>query len=123
MVILRRIGVRSAGKVGFWLGVTLATINVVIFFIFLAFVLQKMPPAEFFVRAIVFTFFTGVQTALILGGVAFLYNIIARNHGGLELDFEMPSPPTNGEKRKNDDLIGAEDDSDDESTADKVDII
>lgn len=119
MVTLRRIGVRSAGRVGFWLGVALATVNIVVVLLFLLIVVQQNPPASFFVRALVFTFFSGVQSALMLGMMAFVYNLIARNYGGLELDFDMPGQGSDGEKRKNDDRAdaGTDDEDDDDPDA------
>lgn len=107
MVTLRRVGVVSAGRIGFWMGVAFALINFSVFLlliIFLGKVSIQDIPVDFWVRALLLTGFAGLQASFMWGMVAFIYNMAARNGGGLELDFDMPgSSVSSDNKRKNDD--------------------
>jgi len=122
MVTLRRIGVQSAGRMGFWLGIAFATINISIILIFLLLV-ARVPLAafglNFWVRVALSISLAGVQGAFTWGMFAFVYNMAANAGGGLELEFDMPGTSTNGEKRKNEEVeITSSDSSDDDEDVD-----
>jgi flagellar biosynthesis protein FliQ len=104
MVTLRRIGVRSAGRLGFWLGMALSITQLVIFLLILIF-LARVPLSElgldFWLRLLQVVLFSALNSAFTFGMFAYLYNLISRSYGGLELEFEPISPQET--KRKNDD--------------------
>ena len=113
MVILRRIGIRSAGNLGFWVGLAFGLIN---FFIFMAFVffVGHVPlreiPMSFFFRVAMALFFGSMQSAFTFGMFAFVYNRVAQNTGGLQLEFSDPvaPPPPPYDKPKTGDAEGEE---------------
>lgn len=104
MVTLRRIGIRSAGRLGFWVGVALA-ITLLTFILSLAFFLGGLRLTElgldFWLEALRYVVTNGLSTAFTFGMFSFIYNLISKTWGGLELEFEPI--PTQTEKRKNDD--------------------
>lgn len=109
MVTLRRIGVRSAGNLGFWFGVAFGVINFVFFLIILLFVfgvpLRELP-SELWVRVAIGLVLGGLQTAFSFGMMAFIYNRISGNFGGLQLEFSAPIAPAPQEKAKTGDADG-----------------
>lgn len=112
MVKLRRIGVRSAGRFGFWFGVAASLSQIIIALIILFFVYGVPPtaiPLDAWLRVASSIFIGGLATAFSMTVFSFIYNWSANSFGGLELDFEMPSAPV--EKRKNGDF---EDDDEDD---------
>ena len=103
MVSLRRIGLYSAGRLGFWLGLALALTNFVIFMVFLLVVAQVPLSAfglGFFIRVVIGLVLSAVNSAITFGTMAFLYNTVANGFGGLQLEFEPLDTPDN--KPKND---------------------
>lgn len=93
MVTLRRIGIRSAGNLGFWLAVAFGLINFFMFMIFILF-FARIPlrelPIDFFMQFGFFIFLGAVNAAFSAGMMAFIYNRISKNFGGLQLEFSMP---------------------------------
>lgn len=108
MVKLSRIGVNSAGRVGFWLGVATIVANIIAGLIFL-FVVHGIPPTmiplDVWKDIAIQVILTGSVTSLAMGLFAVIYNS-GNFFGGLELEFESPDALT--EKPKN-----GEDESDD----------
>ncbi len=104
MVTLRRIGVRSAGRLGFWLGMALSITQLAIFLLVLIF-LARVPLTElkldFWLRLVQVVVFSALNAAFTFGMFAYLYNLVARSWGGLELEFDPQEPKQ--DKRKNDD--------------------
>lgn len=113
MVTLKRVGLRSAGRVGFWLGVAFAIVNFTIFLFFLL-VIAGIPlnllDVQFWLRVALSLFFSGLNSAISFGIMAFFYNWVSKSFGGLELEFDSLDMPT--EKRKNDAAPIMEDESD-----------
>lgn len=104
MVTLRRIGVQSAGRVGFWLGVATSIANLTIGLIYL-FIVFGVPPtvvlAELWKDIAISIPISGAVTGLAMALFASLYNMKGA-FGGLELEFDM-SATASEEKRKNGD--------------------
>ncbi len=104
MVTLRRIGVRSAGRLGFWLGAALSITQLTIFLIFLI-IFARIPLNElgldFWLRLVQVVILSAANSAFTFGMMAYLYNVVSRRYGGLELEFEPGDTPD--KKRKNDD--------------------
>ena len=101
MVTLRRIGLWSAARVGFWFSVAS---NLVFLFIgLILMILNNVPvtqlPLDFWIRLLIIITLNGFFSSLSTVIMAFLYNRIAKTFGGIELEFEMPDGVT--EKRKN----------------------
>jgi len=102
MVTLRRVGVKSAASVGFWLGVMFTLINLIIIFTILFLVVGVPPtevPGEVWGKIAMGIFFSGVNSAISFGVFAFVYNFVSRAFGGLQLEFEPVDTAT--DKRKN----------------------
>jgi hypothetical protein len=101
MITLRKIGVQSAWRIGFLLGVATTIANVIGFFVIL-FVRQGIPPtvfpAEVWMEIALGVLISGIITALAMGLFAALYNMNGL-FGSLKLEFDMPDSPS--EKRKN----------------------
>jgi hypothetical protein len=101
IVKLSRIGVGSAARSGFWLGVATSIANVIVGLIFL-FVVHGIPPTqlppEIWKQVAFSIMISGAVTALAMRLFALIYNS-GNIFGGLELEFEMPDTPD--EKRKN----------------------
>ena len=91
MVTLRRVGLRSAARVGFWISVATNIVFLLIGAVIM--IMNGVPilrqPPEFWVRLIIMLALNGVFSALSTFITAYLYNIVARTFGGLELEFEM----------------------------------
>jgi hypothetical protein len=109
MVTLKRVGVKSAGLIGFWLGAALTITQITIFI--LMFTLSSSAPPEFLLRldfwvAILRIIISvALQTAVFFGASAYIYNLISKWHGGLKLEFEtLPV----ARKRKNDEIADDE---------------
>ncbi|MCA9915029.1 MAG: hypothetical protein KC496_16860 [Anaerolineae bacterium] len=104
MVTLRRIGVRSAGRIGFWLGMALSITQLAIF-LFFVLVFAGIPLHElgldFWLRLVQVVLLSAANSAFTFGMMAYLYNVVSRRYGGLQLEFEPGDTPEN--KRKNDD--------------------
>lgn len=101
MITLRRIGVQSAGRVGFWLGIATAAANIIVALVMLFIQLGIPPtslPPEIWQQIGLGILISGIVTALAMGLFAFLYNMNGA-FGGLELEFDMPDAPD--DKRKN----------------------
>lgn len=102
MVKLSKIGVNSASRVGFWLGVATVVANVIAGLIFL-FVVEGIPPTQIPIeiwKQVAFSILiTGCVTSMTMSLFAFLYNLNGSLFGGLELEFE--SPDSFNDKRKN----------------------
>lgn len=115
MVTLRRIGVVSAGRVGFWVGVAVM-LTIIMLSLLLAATFGNLPlrslGLDFLIRVAFSLMMSGIQFAFLFGMLAFIYNRAASVGGGIELDFDMPG--ATGSKRKNGE-------TDDES--DKPDIV
>jgi hypothetical protein len=101
MVTLRRIGLRSAARVGFWFSVATN-----IFFLLIGAIIMIMngvpvlqQPPEFWIRLVIMLTLNGLFSSLSTVIMAFLYNVIANAFGGIQLEFEMPDAVVN--KRKN----------------------
>ena len=104
-MVLRRIGIRSAIKLIFWLSVALGFVQVVIFV--LAEIVRGVPAShfnlDFWIRVIIWLALFGANNAFMTGVLAYLYNLITKRVGGLQLEFEPLDTPL--EKRKNGDDI------------------
>ena len=101
MVTLRRIGLRSAARVGFWFSVATN-----IFFLLIGAIIMIMngvpvlhQPIEFWIRLVLMLALNGLFSSFSTVIMAFLYNVIARSFGGVELEFEAMDSVIN--KRKN----------------------
>ena len=108
MLTLRRIGIQSAGRVGFWLGVVTSVANIIVALVMLYVQLGIPPtgiPPEIWQQIGLSIFLSGIVTALAMGLFAFLFNMSGL-FGGLELEFDMPDSPN--EKRKNEDFEGSD---------------
>ena len=117
MVNLRRIGVRSAGRVGFWLGVAMSTTQLLIFLVFFLVIIGGSPTVlggEFWSRVIISIGVSGFASAFSAGMFAFIYNMNTRIFGGLQLEFEDVDTPPAEEKRKRRVEIGSDDGDSDE---------
>lgn len=103
MVTLRRIGVQSAGRFGFFIGMTTSIANFTFFF-FMLFVVHGVPisvlPPDIWREIGLSIFFSSTVMSFAVGMFAFLYNM-SPSIGGLQLEFDMPDSPRS--KRKNDD--------------------
>lgn len=103
MVTLRRVGLMSAGRMGFWLGMAFAIVQSTIFIVFLVALgvpFNKLPP-DFWWQLGIGILFSSVSAALSYGTFAFLYNMTASMFGGLKLEFDTLDTPAAQEKRKN----------------------
>lgn len=104
MVILKRIGVVSAGRIGFWMGIAGSLTQLVIFLFFLTIVGNVSITDIPFVawqRIFFSTLIGGFITAFSVGAYAYVYNLNADRFGGLELEFEpVDSPRTPKAKNK-----------------------
>ena len=102
-MVLRRIGVRSAIKLIFWLSVALGFVQVMIYV--LAEIVRGVPAShfnlDFWIRIIIWLALFGANNAFMSGVLAYLYNFIAKRIGGLQFEFEPLDTPL--EKRKNGD--------------------
>lgn len=104
MVTLRRIGVRSAGRIGFWLGMALSITQLAIFLVFIFIVGQVSLTdlgLDFWLSLLQVVILSAANSAFTFGMMAYLYNLVSRRYGGLQLEFEPGDTPAN--KRKNDD--------------------
>lgn len=103
MVTLRRIGVRSAANVGFWLGMGISIIQIMIFLVIVV-LIGRVPPGslggDFWVRVLMSILFSAANTSIMMMIVSFIYNVVARSFGGLVLEFE-PLDTADDEKPKN----------------------
>ncbi len=121
MVTLKRVGVKSAGMIGFWLGAAL-TITQITFFI-LIFTLESpglpdfLRRLDFWVAMVQIIISVALQTAVFFGASAYIYNLISKWHGGLKLEFETLPVAT---KRKNEDI--ADNNNGDNDKKERVDI-
>ncbi|MDQ7027676.1 MAG: hypothetical protein Q9P01_18930 [Anaerolineae bacterium] len=101
MVTLRRVGLRSAGRVGFWFSV--ATNMAFLMFALVMAIINDFPvtrlPLEFWLKMAIMMAINGLFSSFSAGMTAFLYNIVSKSFGGLQLEFEMPDSVSN--KRKN----------------------
>jgi hypothetical protein len=101
MVTLKRIGLRSAARVGFWFSV--ATNVVFLFITFIILIMNNVPvtrlPPEFWIKLVISLILNGLFSSLSAMVMAFIYNRISRSFGGLQLEFEMADVVVN--KRKN----------------------
>ncbi|MEO1290408.1 MAG: hypothetical protein AAFV93_21900 [Chloroflexota bacterium] len=106
MVTLRRIGIFSAGRVGFFFGVATSIMNVA-FAIFWLVVVQGVPisvlPPDIWGQIAFNILISSFVVSLGMGAFAFLYNL-SPGFGGLKLEFEMHDGGISP-KRKNDDLL------------------
>jgi len=103
MVTLKRIGVVSAGRIGFWMGVALSITQLFFLLFFLTVVGEvslKDIPFIFWQRMLIGMLFSATFTAISVGTYAFIYNLNAERFGGLELEFEVMDTPSEP-KRKN----------------------
>ena len=104
MVKLKRIGVLSAGKTGFWVGFALTITQIIFFLLFITLVgrvnIGHLPPS-LWVRMAISTFLSALGAGITWGAIAYIYNLVSGIHGGLELYFE---PADTQEKRKNEDI-------------------
>lgn len=101
MVTLRRVGLVSAGRVGFWFSV--ATNMAFLMFALVIMIMNDFPitrlPPEFWIKLAIMMTINGLISSFSAGMTAFIYNMISKSFGGLQLEFEMPDTVT--EKRKN----------------------
>lgn len=101
MVTLRRIGVVSAGRVGFWMGLATSFVNFVVILMFLVY--NDIPvwefPPEIWYQIGLQILISSIIMSFAVGMFAFLYNLNKNVFGGLKLEFEMPN--NRDEKRKN----------------------
>lgn len=106
MVTLRRISLISAGRVGFWFSVATNLTFVLISIIFM--IISNVPitsiSLDFWIRLIVILTLNGLISSFSAGAMAFIYNMIAKSFGGLQMEFEMVDTPL-AEKRKNKEKI------------------
>lgn len=104
MVTLRRIGIRSAGRVGFFMGMATSVANFA-FFLFLIVVVHGVPISllgpDLWQQIGLSILISSVIMSFAFGMFAFIYNL-APSIGGLQLEFDMPDAPR--PKRKNDAL-------------------
>jgi hypothetical protein len=94
MMRLRRIGVFSAGRFGFWLGLalTLAEIIVALFMLAMNGIPPTALPPEIWGQIAWFIFVTALIMAFSVFVFALIYNWSTDIFGGLELEFEMARP-------------------------------
>lgn len=101
MVTLKRIGMGSALRVGFFFSL-ITTVVQLSFWLFRIIVLEGVPisviPAEFWSELAINILINCAVTGVGIGIFAFIYNNFGI--GGLQLEFEMHNTPN--EKRKND---------------------
>ncbi|MEL6406009.1 MAG: hypothetical protein AAFR81_16685 [Chloroflexota bacterium] len=103
MVTLKRIGIISAGRVGFWMGVALSVTQLIFLLFFLTIIADISLtdlPFLFWQQMFIGLLFSGAITAFSVGMYAFIYNMNANRFGGLELEFEVMDTPSEP-KRKN----------------------
>lgn len=102
MVTLRRIGVRSAGRAGFFMGLATSVTNFA-FFLFLLVIVHGVPisviDSDMWRQIGLSCLLSSLIMSFAVGMFAFIYNI-APSIGGLQLEFDMPDAPSS--KRKND---------------------
>lgn len=104
MVTLRRIGVRSAGRVGFFMGMATSVANFA-FFLFVVIVIYGVPisviDSDLWRQIGLSILISSMVTSFAFGMFAFFYNL-SPSIGGLQLEFDIPDAPR--PKRKNDTL-------------------
>jgi hypothetical protein len=101
MVTLRRVGLMSAARVGFWFSVVTNLIFLTIGFVIM--ILNNVPvtrlPPEMWMQLAIIITLNGLVSSFSAMATAFIYNLIAKSFGGIQMEFEMPDTMT--EKRKN----------------------
>ena len=101
MITLRRIGIRPAIRLVFWLSVALGFVQVVIYVLYA--IATGTPVShfnlDFWVRFMVRLALFAAHSAVFAGILAYLYNRVANRVGGLQ--FEVDISDTAFEKRKN----------------------
>lgn|GEM_PF-3308461 len=114
MVTIKRIAPGSAFRVGLWVGIVGASLQVTLFVMFLLLVVG-VPAGQFglpfLVRVSTSVFFTGISVGMMAGLLAIIYNFVARRFGGLKVELSQIEWP---EKRKNDHRSDHKSDHDDE---------
>jgi hypothetical protein len=104
MVKVRRVGLLSAARFGFWLG--FASILARILFILVMMALNGIPPTaiplEEWIEAMKFMVIVGLMSAFSIFVFAVIYNWSTSIFGGLELEIELPTAEETLEKTKND---------------------
>lgn len=117
MVTLRRISLISAGRVGFWFSVATNLTFVLIGILFM--IIGNVPISrlsiDFWIRLIVMLTLNGLFSSLTAGAMASIYNIIAKNFGGLQLEFDMVDAPTRTKRKNDEKLVSVEIETDSES--------
>lgn len=112
MVTLRRIGIVSAGRVGFFFALATSIANVA-FALFWLVVINGVPisvlPPDIWFQIALNVFLSSLVMALGVCLFAFLYNLNVGT-GGLQLEFDTPTAYAS--KRKNDEFIDDDDSSD-----------
>jgi hypothetical protein len=99
-MVLRRIGVRSVIKTIFWLSVALGFVQIMLYVLYQ---IATGTPAshfnlDFWIRFAVRLALFGAHKALMMGILAYVYNVVSKRFGGLELEFETLEKRKNGEE-------------------------
>lgn len=117
MVTLKRIGVKSAGLIGFWFGAALIMTQITFFIVLFAIESSSFPrflfSLDFWIVILQLIISVALQTAIFFGASAYIYNLVSNLHGGLKLEFEPVDSAT--AKRKNDEIPSDESDDDDDN--------
>jgi hypothetical protein len=104
-MVLRRVGVRSAIQLFFWLSIALGFVQVMIYVLY---AIATGAPAshfnlDFWIGFLVRLALFSAHSAVTAGVLAYVYNWVSKRFGGLHLEFEPSDTPL--EKRKNDEDV------------------